>query len=276
MKLMTLNSHSLEEPDYENKLLAFVNAVVREAPEVIALQEVNQLAGEITDSPPVRTDNHAFRAAGLLSQRGLHYHWTWLPCKVGYGRYDEGLALFSRRPILKIHQFYISGTRDYTDWKTRKILGITVDTGQSLQHFFTVHMGWWEDEQEPFARQWQRIEEGLTGLPEGQIWLMGDFNSPAHIPGQGYDLIRSRGWFDTWQLAAHRDSGITVDRAIDGWKQYPSPSGMRIDYIWTNLNIPVQNSQVIFNGKNEPVISDHFGVMAEIKRQTSRNEGADL
>ena len=198
------------------------------------------------------------------SQGGLTYHWTWVPSKIGYDKYDEGLALFSRWPILDTHQFYITASQDYHNWKTRKILGITVDTGQGIQHFFTVHMGWWEDEQEPFAGQWQRIEYGLSGLPDGQIWLLGDFNSPAHVPGQGRDLIRSRGWLDTYQLAAHRDSGVTVDRAIDGWKQYPSASGMRIDYIWTSREIPVISSQVLFNGKNDPIVSDHFGIMVEI------------
>ena len=42
MKLMTLNTHSLVEPGYENKLKLFAEAVLREQPDVIALQEVNQ------------------------------------------------------------------------------------------------------------------------------------------------------------------------------------------------------------------------------------------
>ena len=310
MKLMTLNSHSLEEPDYESKLLTFVEAVVREQPDIIALQEVNQrsaaavLKGGLTfrfgpevtaqelegcgfvpcpegsaEAPiaspadqsaiPVRADNHAFRAAGLLSRRGMPYHWTWISSKIGYDKYDEGLALFSRYPIQEARQFYISASRDYTNWRTRKILGITVDTGRDIQHFFTAHMGWWADKQEPFAGQWQRACKALDGR-SGQIWILGDFNSPAHIPGQGYDLIRAGGWLDTYQMAADRDSGVTVDRAIDGWKQYPSPSGMRIDHIWTNRKIPVKSSQVMFNGRNDPIVSDHFGVMIEIA------EGADI
>ena len=46
MKLITLNTHSLVEPDYENKLKLFAEAVLRERPDVVALQEVNQSMGE--------------------------------------------------------------------------------------------------------------------------------------------------------------------------------------------------------------------------------------
>ena len=46
MKLMTLNTHSLVEPGYENKLKLFAEVVLRERPDVIALQEVNQSMGE--------------------------------------------------------------------------------------------------------------------------------------------------------------------------------------------------------------------------------------
>ena len=45
MKLLTLNTHSLIEPDYEAKREIFVNFIAAEQPEVFVLQEVNQTAG---------------------------------------------------------------------------------------------------------------------------------------------------------------------------------------------------------------------------------------
>ena len=42
MKLLTLNTHSLAEPGYEEKLLLFAEMIQKEQPEVFALQEVNQ------------------------------------------------------------------------------------------------------------------------------------------------------------------------------------------------------------------------------------------
>ena len=207
MKLITLNTHSLAEPDYENKLKLFARAVLRETPDVIALQEVNQSVdeepvgteqlrecgftqcrevelesgeaagrgpdgcgemrkigagdckgqaehgvGDWGGNVPVRADNHAFRLAGLLAEGGMPCFWTWVPAKIGYGRYDEGTALFSRRPIAQARWFYLTGTRDYNNWKTRKALEICVEESGRQRRFFSLHMGWWGDEEEPFAR----------------------------------------------------------------------------------------------------------------------------
>ena len=50
MKLLTLNSHSIIEEDYEKKLLVFVDYVTSAQVDVIALQEVNQSAsGTVLD-----------------------------------------------------------------------------------------------------------------------------------------------------------------------------------------------------------------------------------
>ena len=51
MKLMTLNTHSLVESSYEEKKEKFIETLIAEQPDVVALQEVNQTAsaGEIPD-----------------------------------------------------------------------------------------------------------------------------------------------------------------------------------------------------------------------------------
>ena len=46
MKLLTLNTHSLQEEDYEQKLEWFIEGILQEKPDIIALQEVNQTAAE--------------------------------------------------------------------------------------------------------------------------------------------------------------------------------------------------------------------------------------
>ena len=59
--------------------------------------------------------------------------------KYGYGKYDEGMALLSKKPIMRVKQFLISQTDDYDNWKTRKILGMQTEGSDDI--FFTVHMG---------------------------------------------------------------------------------------------------------------------------------------
>lgn len=286
MKILTLNTHSLVEKDYEKKLGWFVEAVCREKPDIIALQEVNQSA----DAPeaeglaasgfvraqgeevPVRQDNHAFRAAKMIREAGILCSWTWISAKLGYGKYDEGMAfLVPEGKILETDYFYISRVRDYNVWKTRKVLGIRAEGLEDW--FYTAHMGWWEDEEEPFLNQWQELEKRLKGPREqGTVWLMGDFNSPAAVRGQGYDYIKSHGWQDTWELAEKKDSGITVEGVIDGWRKLldekdAGAAGMRIDHIWCSKKVSVASSNVMFNGRKEPKVSDHFGVFIETKKK---------
>lgn len=137
MKLLTLNTHSLIEPDYEAKREAFVDFIAEEQPDVFALQEVNQTGlrsaaggcpGGILPLPRqyvlLKADNHAAAVARMLEERGVQYHWSWLPAKIGYDRYDEGMAVFSRAPITAAENLLLSKSSDYKYWKTRRALGI--------------------------------------------------------------------------------------------------------------------------------------------------------
>ena len=70
MKLLTLNTHSLIEPQYREKLDVFVKAIARLKPDIIAMQEVNQsrLSKIIQNDGafPIRQDNHALSVVLLI------------------------------------------------------------------------------------------------------------------------------------------------------------------------------------------------------------------
>ena len=87
--------------------------------------------------------------------------------------------------------------------------------------------------------------------------------------GQGYDLVAASRWQDAYILAEEKDEGFTVQGVIDGWrellKEDTIPDGMRIDHIWVSEAVPVEWCSVVFNGKHEPVVSDHFGILMETK-----------
>ncbi len=274
MRLLTLNTHSLIEEHYEQKLWDFILTIEERRPDIIAMQEVNQTSDTSPVKPQsmtgfrpcdphatIREDNHALRVIQALLSRGLPYFWTWLPVKKGYGRYDEGLAIMSRAPMVGTDTVTVSRTDDPLNWKTRKLLGIRTETAPE-DWFYSVHFGWWGDADEPFAHQWHQTEAHLNG--RGCVWLMGDFNNPAHVRGEGYDMISTSGWRDTFKDAAVRDDGVTVAKVIDGWSERScTHSGIRIDQIWCNRPRSIRSSQVVFNGANAPVVSDHFGVMIE-------------
>ena len=86
MRLLTLNTHSLVEPDYEAKRKFFVDFIAKEQPDVFALQEVNQTATAPAMSIPLadycpcsgngillKEDNHAAAVAQMLKEEGVHY-----------------------------------------------------------------------------------------------------------------------------------------------------------------------------------------------------------
>ncbi len=272
IKLLTLNTHSIIEPDYEKKLEFFVEAIERERPDIIALQEVNQLINSdkadknlligyysCNSTIPVRSDNHAYRVVNLLNEKGINYNWTWLGIKKGYDKYDEGLALLSLEPITETKAVRLSETHDYENWKTRKALGIKVND----EWYYSVHFSWWNDKDEPFLMQWARMMKATEGTEN--VWLMGDFNNSAEAKNEGYDVMRNFGWYDTFSLAAKKDSGYTVENIIDGWKErLNKPEKLRIDFIMSKKTKYISSSHTIFNGINEPVVSDHYGVICEL------------
>ena len=272
MKLLTLNTHSLIEPAYEAKRDAFVEFIRKEQPDVFALQEVNQTAaapllGEIParyypcsgNTVLLKADNHAAAVARMLEKQGVQYHWSWLPAKIGYDRYDEGAAVFSRAPITAAENLLLSKSDDYSCWKTRRTLGICAGD----VWYYTVHLGWWKDEVEPFAAQWETLSRAAGA--KKTAFLLGDFNSEADVRGEGYDLVLRSGWQDTYRLAQQRDEGYTVMQAIDGWRDAPDAAAKkRIDQIWCSQAIAVKSTRVVFDGLREPQVSDHAGILIEL------------
>ena len=267
MKLLTLNAHSWQETDNVSCLRHVSEAFRLEQPDVIALLEINQQQ----DGPKAAEDRlkaSGFVSAGdtigennwalCLAEAAPGYHWSWLFAHIGYRTWAEGVAVLSRLPILEIRGAYLSSPDLPKDsWRHRRVLAIRNKAGW----FCSTHTGWWDDEVDPFPGQWQRLNAFLQTLT-GPRWLMGDFNSPAHERGQGYDLILADRWQDCYTRAEVRDSGVTVPGQIDGWRE-EAVSGFRMDLCLAGQPGRTLRSRVIFNGDFYPVVSDHFGVLTE-------------
>lgn len=271
MKLLTLNTHSLLEKQSEEKLQMFAEFLCRQQPDVIALQEVNQTctAAPLPSSKAcagkglLKEDNYAYRLHHLLEEKGMYYEWRYLPMKIGYERFDEGLAIFSKYPIQETESIQLSSCGDPANWKTRYALGVRWNTEKGSCWLYDVHMGWWNDEEEPFRAHWETLQTHLKEK-EGRIYLAGDFNACDDVCEEGYDLVMKDGWFDTYLLAEEKDDGKSTSASIDGWKKQGSSSKkIRIDYIFCNEKITVAKHTVMCNGITDPIVSDHFAVCME-------------
>ncbi len=162
----------------------------------------------------MREGNHAARLAELLREKGdilsldLDTRRSWDTTGTTRGWPCSASVRSGKRTSSLISQ-----SEDYQYWKTRKVLGIQASGLEDLW-FYTVHMGWWDDEEEPFLTQWETLNARLAekGRMEKTVWLMGDFNSPDTSHGRGYTAVCQSGWLDSYQLALEKDSGVTVRR----------------------------------------------------------------
>ncbi len=268
MKLLTLNTHSVPDRKDDPAVAVLANLIEAELPDIIALQEVNQLASAMeTALPeeyitvygapvPLKEGNFLLKLTDELRSRGLSYTACYLPMKLGYGKYDEGLAFLCLKPPLRADGFYISQETDYKSWQVRMALKINYG---SLD-FYNLHMSRYDNKNEPFEKQWERLRQDFTA--GSALVLMGDLNCPSEVREEGYDIIIADGFCDLYASAREKTGDITVPDAIDGWRD--KNEGKRIDFILTR---PLPTGKIcyrtVLDGRSTPKISDHFGVLVE-------------
>ncbi|NMH67352.1 endonuclease/exonuclease/phosphatase family protein [Bacillus sp. RO3] len=257
MKLLTLNCHSWQEDNQLEKISILSDDIADKSYDVIALQEVSQLIESEAVQGIVKRDNFALVLLEELAKRDVTgYSLIWDFAHIGYDVYEEGVAILTKHPVTEEHRFFISKSHDQSYWKTRKIVGATISYGGRPLTFYSCHLGWWTDEEEPFKFQVDSLMEQVT--PESPFFLMGDFNNNAQVREEGYDYLLSKGLLDTFDGAVERDSGVTVEGKIAGWDE--NKVDLRIDLVLSSKKMDVHSSRVIFNDVNKPVVSDHFGV----------------
>ncbi|WP_434351605.1 endonuclease/exonuclease/phosphatase family protein [Trichococcus flocculiformis] len=267
MKLLTLNTYSWVQTADPSLFAPLVSDILENQYDAIALQEVNQLSsGPVIREPegylptqneiPIKSDNFAYFLVKALAEKGLSYHWSWVPCHQGYFRFDEGVAILSKAPIQSVDQVQLSIVNDFESIHTRRALVLETEAAA----FVSVHLSWWKEEEEnPFLREWASVEAAVKKLRGIKpIYVMGDFNNPADVRNEGYDLITNAGWQDAYAVAAMREGSATVPPAIDGWEG--NELSLRIDYIFSDQPQAVETYEVKFDGKKLPIVSDHYGV----------------
>lgn len=263
MKLLTLNCHSWQEESQLDKIKHLAETIQEKSYDVIALQEVSQSIASPVVSGYLKEDNFALVLLEELQKLGVaDYEIIWDFAHIGYDIYEEGLAILTKHPIIQDESFFISKNEDTNYWKTRKIVGAQIEYNGKPVSIYSCHLGWWKDDEEPFQQQLDSLLQQTK--QETLTFWMGDFNNNASIRGEGYDYILKQGLYDTYHLAEEADSGVTVKGKIAGWDE--NRQDLRIDLILTNQSIPVLSSNVIFNGTNKTIISDHFGVEIHVKQ----------
>ncbi|OOF87489.1 endonuclease/exonuclease/phosphatase family protein [Rodentibacter ratti] len=261
MKLLTLNVHAWLEDNQAEKIAILAQTIVEKGYDVIALQEVNQLMTTPAVTQALKQDNYGVILLRQINQQvEQKYSLFWSNSHIGYDKYDEGIAFLTRLPVYEVDPFYCSQHQRLDSILSRKILGLTVEYQNQLIDCYSCHINLPDCEGENQLDNIRKIVE--RSQSENLKILMGDFNTDAISNQQAYQQIKSLGLLDSYELAEQKDSGITVEKAIDGWRSHSEEK--RLDYIFLNQAKRVLSSQVIFNGKNKPVVSDHFGLEVDV------------
>ncbi|MGV8981756.1 endonuclease/exonuclease/phosphatase family protein [Clostridium sp.] len=263
MKLLTLNCHSWNEEYQEEKMKIIANTIIEKSYDVIALQEVNQSINENIAYSNIKQDNFALVLLKELETLGCkEYTMLWDFSHIGYEIYEEGVSIITKHKIAEkgAHSFFISNSKDKEFWKTRVIVGVSVKVDSEIIDFYSCHLGWWKDEEEPFSKQADKLLQNMK--KDRLTFFMGDFNNNAFIREEGYDYLMGKGLKDTFILASEKDCGITVKGKIDGWDS--NSNDLRLDLILVNKDVDVKYSKVIFNGENGLLVSDHYGLEIDI------------
>jgi maltose 6'-phosphate phosphatase len=109
-----------------------------------------------------------------------------------------------------------------------------------IVNLFSVHTGWWDDEEEPFQNQYRNLLAWAAEIaePRGTTIFCGDFNVAAGSKMQEF-MTNGTGYSDQYALAnADGLRDATIDGAIDGWES--ADGGQRIDYILMNDDSPLR------------------------------------
>ncbi|HFI0148226.1 TPA: endonuclease/exonuclease/phosphatase family protein [Streptococcus suis] len=257
MKLLTVNVHAWLEENQDQKLDILAQTIAQKQYDVIALQEVNQLMTSTLVTKDLRKDNYGLVLLEKLKELGVaDYSYFWSNSHIGYDKYDEGIAFLTTLPVYEVDAFYCSQHQELTSILARKIIGLTVAYGNELIDLYSCHINLPDSQEE---NQLENIRSIIERTDSNRLKiLLGDFNTDALSNPQAYQAIKDLGLYDSYDLAEEKDSGITVEKAIDGWAGHSQEK--RLDYVFLNQERQVQSSRVIFNGDNLPVISDHFGV----------------
>ena len=271
MKVISLNTHSWIEENPLEKLVQIGDFILKEGAEVIALQEVNQRISAEAINPDefycsyggaeveIKADNFAKLLVDYLKEKGQTFYWGWTCSHIGYDIYDEGSAILSKYPF-EAESLLVSPTKDRTDYHTRRIL--LAHLNQEKLTVGSCHYSWYsEDPDEGFIYEWNQLLENTQKVTH-QVLLLGDFNAPAHLEGEGYSLV-SQTFSDVYHLAKEKKGEFTVESNIDGWAD--NKERLRIDFGFVKQQVEVASYEVIFNGVTGPVVSDHFGILLDMK-----------
>lgn len=266
LKIISINMHCGMEDDYPRKASIIAETIAKHDVDVVFLQEcVQKLKAPVSHKKfaiNIRQGNLCVDLVKRLAVLGIEYDYYFDWGKYGFEVLEEGLAVLSKKKIVSASSRYVSEVKDINDWKSRKIIRVGINGYPDL-YLYNVHLGWWDDEEEPFKGQMDRLNDWMVESPGVNHLLVGDFNAPYQ--GLAYDYMKKVGLRDLYLE-------VDVDHAFQGtFHGHQAVSDLevknlntRIDYVMCKGNVQPLSGQRLFTGREEAIVSDHYGLMMEL------------
>ncbi len=231
LRVMTYNIHQSFDADYRVDLDDIAEAIMKEKPDVVGLQEVNrgQLSNGMIDCLPYLA-------------RKLNMTWVFL----GYhedGQY--GNALLSRYRIADADGYHYSNNRNEVRGVTR---GAIKTKGGKIT-FYVTHLDHTSSEKNVRKQQVQELISYWDG--QSASVLMGDFN--AEPGSEPISIIR-----ETPLVDVLKKSGL--DQTPTFWEGRGEPF-MHLDYIFVTPDLKYDGARII-----RTRASDHMPVLVDLRR----------
>lgn len=232
LRVMSYNIHVGAGMDKKLDLPRIAEAIRRERPDLVGLQEVDR---------GVERTGRVDQIAELARLTGMEY--AFAP-NLAYQGGWYGVAILSRFPILATEHARFQHLREA---ERRGYLRVEVSVGGRAVSFVATHLDYQHDDNRLYETR--QLLDALSGVKTPLI-VAGDFNEEPS--GASYKLMLSR-FGDAWSAGAAEADGLT----------YPADKPRkRIDYIFhsPNARTHARRARVI-----ESLASDHRALVAEIE-----------
>lgn len=259
MKIITQNLHCFAEKDYLKKFDQIAQFIVENDIDIICFQEVAQPKDTIIvdGACGIKEGNAALLIRDMVYQKGgSKYQVLYSFAHYYYGTDEEGVAILTRVPITSWKEHVISEEQEIV-MERRTALEIQLKNGISIS---SLHLGISKEKGEisPALHQFLKLQSETKGTKK---LFFGDYNIPDTT--EAYEEILKSGCIDLFGDVKGNNQFLTTPDTIDGWQN--DKGAKRLDYGFANTSIKVNEARVIFNGKSEVTVSDHFGLYFDIE-----------
>jgi len=258
MKVLSMNLNTYQEDQQFEKFMRIAKKIVDEDVDVVLFCE----AGQSLMSPYIEGDIRKDNAIKIICDKvnellGTQiYRFKWDMVHFGFKIYEEGLAIMSKHSLENIQSCYITKTSDHFTFKSRKVLKATIKNID----FYSCHMGWEDDENEPFSYQLHQLDQYVKDVSMNRLAIIGGtFNND--VKTKSYQDIINLGYIDLYRKA--NPEGMYEDTLIlpEGYQKEDS---YRLDYIFSNKNqITIKNVKYLFEKTDR--VSDHVAILIEFE-----------